>query len=973
MRLAIPLLLLLMALPAHAAVDLLLPANGTATNQSTMTFEYYASTAGLDGCAVRVGQHLFPDPDAQSNAMNEVTVANIAAGTYAWNVTCTAQNRSETSQSRAITIDTAAPSIAILAPANGSTVQRLTLDMTPYDDQTAMLSCDVAWDGRWFETIQVAASTRYVKNYSAQPGNGTLEVTCRDTAGNSAQQARSVTVKPELALSLATDKRSYGLAEPVLLSVDTLPGADLTIDVCPNQQGFVQCTGALIDTAVFPQTITLPYMNRTGTYLVEAIARYDGQVRINRTNYTVENTIDIAIRTGRPRINRTIDASATVSGGIAPYRISWRLSNGTTISDRSEVQLNYLRAGTYNETVTVHDAANNVRTENITVIIPPVHAVTVVAKDNATGGLLSGVTLEFDDQDQVTGSSGTAYFELEEGEHRLLASAPGYRYLAAEYEINASQTIEIRLRREDAGVPQVTILEPAHGAAVATPVRIRYAVVHKEPVTCTLLRGSSDNWFVANGTAQVSDDAAKEFIRSYEPGLGRLRIECTDAQGRTGTSPTAEFTVQAAQDAPAGPAGASPAPTDAEIGLQEELDGLTALLDGMAALGQREKEAIALTGFDRRLREAKRAVQQAIRDIDSLRYRTELDEPARAAERQRIIDGTAAVLAATPRSITVIDDASYAKYVEEEDIDEVMGELAARGVVPAQGRSVRSALLEDQQKFTVSTRLMHLQYVYGNGSSAAMTLVSRSLSYAEGLGAAYTVVELIPEPVASDGEIILLTEAQERDPLRFGQPASVAYLIPRKVDFKRLEETRTVLVRPHAAGNSLTGLAVFSGGDLLGSVWPLLALAALAAAYLMYRFGIIRQARYLIYRLRRNEKVEYLRVLIRDAEDQLAANDYGRAELLYKEVRMTYETLPAPAQNELYEEIIGLVRRLDEYYFNLVMLELDGHVKAGELEEAIRSYEKLTRIFERLDPQRQGQLINTVVVLGRRLGLEVPA
>jgi hypothetical protein len=76
-------------------------------------------------------------------------------------------------------------------------------------------------------------------------------------------------------------------------------------------------------------------------------------------------------------------------------------------------------------------------------------------------------------------------------------------------------------------------------------------------------------------------------------------------------------------------------------------------------------------------------------------------------------------------------------------------------------------------------------------------------------------------------------------------------------------------------------------------------------------------------------------------------------------------------QNDLQEEVITLVKRLDSFYFNLVMLELDSSLKQGDMHQAIEAYEKLTGTFSRLDPEQQNQLVNVVHGLAQRLGLEV--
>jgi outer membrane protein assembly factor BamD (BamD/ComL family) len=62
---------------------------------------------------------------------------------------------------------------------------------------------------------------------------------------------------------------------------------------------------------------------------------------------------------------------------------------------------------------------------------------------------------------------------------------------------------------------------------------------------------------------------------------------------------------------------------------------------------------------------------------------------------------------------------------------------------------------------------------------------------------------------------------------------------------------------------------------------------------------------------------------------------------------------------------------MDSYYFNMIMIELDGHLKDGNMESAIRSYEKLTGTFERLDIERQQQLVTAVIGMAKRIGLEV--
>lgn len=973
----IPLFLLaILLLPmVFATVDLVGPANGTFTNQTSLRFDYYASIPGFSGCTVRVDGNVFPDLDAQTNAMNELTIINIVSGQHAWNVSCTGANSTEISQTRTFVIDSQPPTLAVLAPANGSYATAV-FDAIPNDDLSSTLSCSALWNGEEMIARSVAPNTHFTGNISLPPGSGTLKLLCSDSAGNTMYQERLLTIQPNLFLQVSMPKSEYGLGELVSLTIDTVPGANVTIDVCPNQQGFVQCGTALIDSLSFPQTITLPYMNRTGEYLVETVVKYAGQTKTNRTLYKIANTISINPDIDGEQItNKTITLSVSPSGGILPYRTMWKLSNGSTIQDASSITRKYPVAGIYNETVTVSDAANNSKTENITVVVAGVNLVTVSVVDNATSAPISGAEVDISNNERLTGQDGRALFEIEDGEHTILVSAAGYRYGLEEYIFNATSFIVIRLVRDDVVVPDISLLQPTEASVTANPVRIQYTVTYQSPVTCTLLVGTPDNWFSTNGTMDVSDDGQKEFVRQFPDGEQRIRIECADSEGKKGGSQILSFVVDSTIESAEEVFVADLTPTDDEVRLQQYLERLDALLSTIDAYNQDEKEVIGIIGFDKQLRNTKRAVQQAIRDIDSLQYRAELDITGKQAERSRIISEIDALITNTPQGVTVTDSKSFVRYLKKDVLDEVSAELAGLDGFPSEPKMFKDQLLEDQQLFTVTSKFVQVQYLYANGNSSTVTVITRTFTYANDLGNGYGIVDIIPKTVIDDAtKLTLLSKGTilKKDPvLRFEKSDSITYIIPKKVDFTLLEGIHTVITGryPEKTG-VLTGFAIFGAGDVdvLGMpLWILLIVIVLL--YLAYYFDLVKQIKYIKYRFGKNEQVHYLRVIIRDAYDQLDANNYEKAEMLYKEVRLTYDTLSILAKNDLYEEVMALVKRMDVYYFNLVMMEMDQYLKVGDLESAIRSYEKLTGTFERLDEEHQNQLIISVHGMAKRLGV----
>ena len=989
-----------LATPALALVDLLNPIDGGATNATTLTFEYYASVPALTGCTLAINGNTFIDPDAQSNAINSVTVQAMTPGAYSWNVSCTDGTNAETSITRALLIDTQSPTIAVMAPTNNSTAPVIPVDIIPYDDGTASLTCEVIWNGMTLDTVPVVPNTRFARNYTPSPGpapgNGTVRLVCTDRAGNAAAQTRAVLYQPVFAVMLTTDRSDYAINDPVRLTVDTINGANVSIDICPDQTGFVQCTTALLGSNEYPQAFTLPYMNKTGSYIVEAAARYGNVVRINRTRYTIANSLTVQITmSGTQKINGTINLTAVPSNGVAPYRIRWNLTDGTIVSDASTVAIKLNASGSFTHRVMVTDAANNTRNETYTYTIEPLVPITVRVIEKTSGQPIVGADVSLDGNTPVenakTVANGIAYLQVEPGDYRLFASASGYNYGLEDITVNDANNLPYAIAlTQNALKPAVTLLSPSQGNLLESPVTVSFRAQHPNALLCTLYTSTDGSWFAPNTTVEVNNaivGVESSIIVPFQLGSYTVRVECTDATdaSRTGASPTVGFEVTAVGDmavagqSAGGTSGSTTSPTKDELRMQEAIAHFEALLQSIESYGQREKEAVLLLGYDRDLRNAKRAAQQAVRDINDLQYRQEYDDAGREQERKRIAATIEDVLAKTPQSLSVKDTKSFVRYIEEDDVEVVSTELAGLGGLAADPRVIARKLLDDQQQFTISTKAMHVDYAYIDGTTKSLTVLTRSFTYAKDISPDYAVYEIIPKEVvtsARDLTIIGKAEILKDDPvLRFGAEQSFTYIIPRRVDMTRVEDIKTVLLRPYAGESGLlTGFAIFGAGDTAALGTPaVIVLIVVVLAYLVYYFDLFKHVRYLVYRIGKKGKLHYMRVLIGDADDNLAAGDYEKASMLYKELRLTYDTLPPFAKNELYDEIAALLAKMDAYYFNTVMLELDGHMKAGDLESAILAYEKLTGIYTRLGPKEQANLATVVSALGRRIGAGVTA
>ncbi len=938
-----------------AVVDLLAPATNETTSNTTFVFEYYTGVPNFQGCTLNIDAQQFPDLDAQSNAMNDVHVQNIAPGKHTWNVTCHG-NTTETSESRTFTIDTVAPTVDTITPVQNSTTDTLSLDFVPTDENAASIPCTVEWQGTLLENISVQSGDHYTKTYSAQPGTGLLNVTCTDTAGNTGQNLTSLTLEPTLFFTLSLPKTSYGIREPVLLTIDTLPTADLTIDVCPNTGGFVQCTSALIETNLFPQTVTLPYMNTTGSYIVDGIARYNGKTVAAQATYDVLNTMALDIGIGTEEVGRPVHLTASVSGGVGPYTYTWDLRNGTTLTGE-EIDVTYQSPGEYNITVTVTDNGGNTLQKEVKVDIEAVYTILFRIVDNQTGAPVEGAAIDFSRNEWTTQADGTAEFDVREGAHNLLVSAEGYDYLVQEYDITASQAITVGLRRSTER-PTVTILSPQGGAFEPGQVELSYSARYTTGLVCTLLRDGQQE-----GEQQVHTGVGS-FNLTLPSGEHVLTIACTAQDGKTAS---AQVTL-GVQDESATPSQPPTTPTESEGRLQQLKRKMSAAMESLTSYNAKDQRFAELLGFDKRLRKLKRKVDQAVRDVADLHYKDGTDPEA---ERSSIMERITQALGTTPTRMHVTDSTRYVKYVKEETAGEVLQELERANITGLRSDS----LLETQQQFTINSQVAHVEYTYEDGSTKIVTVVTREFTFADEVTDEYRIVEILPKTVsASATEIETMPKATilEEDPvIAFPKTDRVTLVIPGEVAVDAVQAGYTVLVRPRTgSGNSITGLAILSSGELLGTGWPVtVGILLLVLFIIAYQFNPLPRIKYVLYRVGKNEKVHYVRVLVNDAEDQLTTHSYDKAEMLYKEIRMTYDTLPELAQNELYEDVMGLVKKMDAYYFNMVMIELDEHLKLGDMELAIDAYEKLLGTFERLDDERQQQLVAVVTRMAERLGV----
>ncbi len=1016
-------LLTLVSYPSVSAyVDLVSPANGAMTKTQNATFEYYLGLPGVQSCTLSVGTQIFTDTTITNNAFNTFSVVNIPEGSHPWRISCTDGETIDYSVIRQLIIDRTAPSVTILSPVEGSTVPSATLILIAEDDHAEQLTCMVSANGFPLAAAPAPNGLPVTLNLTLPNGPVTLMVRCTDNASNTGEAQRNFTLEappPPLFLDLATNKPSYALGEQVLLTLDSLTGANVSLEICPDRQGFVQCYTPLVGDT-FPQTLILPYTNQTGSYLVEAVAIHGNRSAMKSAAYLVENTLRITISPDQePRLNEPITYTAHAAGGIGTITYAWNLSNGSAATGPS-VTRTYAGIGSFTERVTVTDAAGNNATAAYTVTVEPEHLVTVTVTDARTKTALADVAVQVqhvsdnhDAKTRLTGSDGVAAFTVRHATYKLFLSKEGYSYLLEERAIEKEENLAYALEPYDHEKPRVTILSPSDGATVSLPVTIAYTADDAGAVSCTLSYGKSGSeWLQNGGTRTIQPGAEEGFeLLSLEEGSYSYVVECADQSGNIGESERRAFTVVAAS-------AILPKETTAPL-LTGFGDDPLAVVDraygAYDAFDAEQRSVAELLGWERMINERKREIQRLARDLDALRFRRDLSEDERRLKEQELRSKVKESERTLPLDLVILESDTSVVYLKEEGL---------RSLAPAIGRQKAYAFTDQklvaylhkvQQEFAPERKLIRAKLLLADGSSRTISIVSHTIRYkaGEGQGATgsdssasfsapssgssasstgaspdgsiasrdataaldgtYTLYEAIPESVASSTKLIVtkhehrvLSANGEPLALEFPPERRITYYVEGDVPLEKLSGIATVLLRKPGL-DEISGRVTFI--SLAGVDWKLSLLlsGALILFVWLLRRGPIHRITYVFYAFSGKRMVHAVRMLVSDGLAHLDVNDLDRAVMRYKEAKLTYERLSDYAKNEVYDDLTRLRHALDSGYYSQLVQRIGAAISEGRLHDAIDDYARLEGTFERLDEEEQERLIIVAAELSRRI------
>jgi len=1007
----------LLSLPTLAAIDLVSPADNQVSNVENMTFEYYPSLANVTECTLSIDETTFTDTTITNNAFNTFTVIGIDPGTHTWRITCQNSATTDLSVIRHVRIDRTPPTLSILSPTEGSISSNDLLAVLAADDGDQAINCtaEVGLDTIGFTAQSNVSASNSLGLVVAGPY--TVFVNCIDVAGNSVSRNRSFLYAPPLTVTLSTDKQVYGLGEQVLLTVNATAGADVDLEICPDAQGFVQCFTPLIGTT-FPQLLILPYTNKTGRYIVEATGSRYNQTAYMNLSYQVNNTMSVRISaTGSPAVNQETILTAVAAGAAGAVNYTWQLSNGSTVRG-STVTRRYTTVGTFTERVVAIDANGNNASANYVATVLPDYTVTILVVDSISGTAIQNATVQlvlFDSgttgtsETKFTGTDGKIIFLKRLGDYKLFVSKDGYSYALNETSIDKDVTITVRLTPFDNKKPVVTITRPANGATVSLPVEIGYTVSDQGPVSCAISYGKAGDQWLQQGVSQNVNDAAEHLfsLPSMEEAAYTFLIECTDESDNLGKSETRGFIVTqnaqaAAEDGAAEEIITSETNPDATFSA-DSLDVIDRAYGAFDSFTPEQKSLAEQLGWETMVKEKKRVIERATRDIQALEFRRDLTEQEKIAKRNAFEAEIAEAVRTTPLDLAILEKRAIVQYLSDEDLLVLAEAIAQQKKYPGTPEQLVAYLKTVQQDFTQERTVIRAKILFGSGEQP-LSIVSSSFKYrasqsngatsaavgspdpvivattAGGLSGSYTLYESLPASLASRAtEILTKNEMQPlgTDPLaiEFAPDSTVVYYVKKDISLDTLAQAKTVLLKKPSESDlrSMTGAVFGFGSVTYGFDWKLSLILTVALALLIFLIRWIdlgRHLRFFFYQESRKRPMHEVKTLIDDGLAQLEASNFEQAVLRYKEAKLSYERLDKFAQNETYDDLISFKDALDKGYFTLLEERIKAAIDQGRLEDAVDDFSRLEGTYGMLGPQEQERLYEIVLLLGKRLGLE---
>jgi hypothetical protein len=757
-------------------------------------------------------------------------------------------------------------------------------------------------------------------------------------------------------LNIAINKHDLNLGELGYMTINANNNSNVSLTICPQLQGWVQCylTPTFVN-ETFPKTQVMPYSNKTGTYVIEAVMNYKNHTIKTNITFDVINNLNAKISATDKvvSVNDMVTFNATVTGGIGNYYYVWTMHDGQKFYGKGAYK-NYTVAGEFTESLFVNDSQGNNYTASVNVQAKPKHMLTVITIDQKTNTRMKDVIVEVGDYNGTTTAAGEIKFMLPEEKYDIYASKEEYGSVVDDVNLDEDLTVYINMTFEDFTPPEITLLTKNNEIFAQTNVKLKFEADDITELRCELYVAEGNySWFTLKdyGDNLLSDTEYTFELTDLAVGDYKWRIDCIDDNGNRAESDEYSFIVS---------------DENVAMSLQQNDDANTDInkaLDKINGYAGPEAEIVDALNIKQSLKDLLDKSNNLERDINNLAYRRDLDEQGKLDMQKKLVDDITVLQNSIPEDITVTGSRTFIKYVRDPELQELLKDYASIKSLNINTKGFFEATKRTQNKVVISTSAINAVLSYPDGTSKDITLIKKDIavsdpSYdAEIKAPGISFVEVIPKDIAADSKIIHMVNKDyavlKADPIiEFpSSTTTISYYINKTIDLNTLEQLDTIIIDKNVnAITTTTGFSILSADsiqDIDGKTAMIGIIVILVLIYLTSSFDILSKIKILFTNSKK--KISYIRVLVNDSLDYLVTKDYDRAALIYREVKLNYESSSDVIRNEVYQECYDLCNALDAYYFNELNEEFDRYIKMDAKEKALTAYQKMEQTFEKFD------------------------
>jgi len=817
-------------------------------------------------------------------------------------------------------------------------------------------------------------------NYSNNYYNISYNISCADVLNNTNAISSSIiilsnssntTVQDIPFFSIDVSKPAFNLGEIGYYTINANNNSNVSITVCPIANGWVQCymTPTFVNDT-FPKTQALPYTNKTGRYIISGVMHYKNYTITGNVTYETANTLTASITPSESMgvVGDIVTFNASAALGVGTYTYRWTMHDGTIFNGNGAYK-NFTAAGTFRENLTVNDSAGNNFTTSIDVTIKNRFTLTVVVIDKKDNTRISDADVTINSNTNQTSSDGTTTFSLIEGSYDIYVSKDNYGGYVDQVLLDSDKTFYMNMTFIDITPPNITLLTDNDSLFTKDTVDIKFKAHDVSVLTCSLyIANINDSWYVLkdSGDNLAADTTYTFEIRDLNGTAYKWKIECMDKDQNKAYSEERTFIIS------------DGSVTTALQSTTQNSDDINTALDNMDKLSGDESTVSEILNIKSNLKDLLNKINSEERDIHDLVYRRDLDDNGREEAQKNITDTIDQMKYTTPINLKVTDSKTFVKYVHDDDLKSVLDEYLTIKNLKLDKKSFLEFTKRAQSKVIISTHVLNVELYYIDGRVNEITLVTKDIQVAKAEDEAplksstsITFVEVIPKTIAQTAKNINMVNTKytilKDDPLIEYSPdtTSILYYINGTIKPDDFENTDTILIEKNIntvksmTGFSILGINSISDVQIGGQGVMIIIIFLLILFYLIVNFDIIDKIRNMnigFMGIGSKKKVSFIKVLINDALDYLKTEDYDKAALIYREIKLSYEEANNYVKKQVYDESFDLCNQLDLNYALQVLDKAEYYIRIQDKNNAIIEFEKLENTYNKLSETYQAKI-----------------